>query len=414
MTADTVYSRGRGQLLFVSTRFLFPVDSGGKIRTTQILRGLKGGQFAVRLVSPATASLVEQYELELKGICDEFSWWPAARTGLLRTLRRVSYGLNRLPIPVRSDWSAAAARLVDRAMAEDPDVVVFDFVHAAVLAPRQITSPSVLFTHNVESEIFARHEQVARNPLLGALWRNQTGKMRAFEVEALGRFDVVVAVSERDARAFKEENGAVRTVVIPTGVDPDYFLYHEPTSDDHVVFCGSMDWLANQDAVAFFLDAVWDRIASQVPGARFTIIGRAPPSGLVERAARRKANWTFTGYVDDVRPYMKGAAVSVIPMRVGGGTRLKVYEAMAAGTPVVSTSVGVEGLPVTDGTHYLCADDPDLFADSVVALLRDHARRRAISRQARQLVEAEFSYLAAARVFEQACCLAMEHRRAAI
>ena len=399
---------GRQKLLFVSPRFLFPADSGGKIRTTQILRGLKGGLFSVRLVSPATPELVERYGTELSGICDEFHWWPQPKNVGLRALRRALHAVSHLPIPVRSDWSASAAEFVERVVSECPDVVVFDFAHSAVLAPSTIRSPSVLFTHNVETEILARHGQVARNPLIKALWRDQARKMRAFEAAALARFDVVIAVSERDALTFKAVNGAVRTLVIPTGVDPEYFRYHEPTQDDHIVFCGSMDWLANQESVGFFLDAMWDRIVSQVPNARFTVIGRAPPSSLVQRATRRKVNWTFTGFVDDVRPYMRGAAVLVVPLRVGGGTRLKVFEAMAAGTPVVSTTVGVEGLPVIDGTHYLCADDPEHFADSVVTLLRDRERRAVMARRARQLVEAEFSYKAAAKAFEQACQVAVE------
>ena len=412
MTAATNASKQRPlQLLFVSPRFLFPADSGGKIRTTQLLKGLNGGNYSVRLVSPGTPGLAERFESELRSVCDEFSWWPEPRASRLRPLRRALYALNRLPISVRSDWSVPAAQLVQQAIARHPDVVVFDFVHSVVLAPRVLAQPTVLFTHNVEAEIFGRHERLATNSLLRALWRDQTRKMKAFETGALNRFDVVVAVSDRDARAFQEENSAIRTVVIPTGVDPEYFRYHEPTSDDHIVFCGSMDWLANREAVGFFLDAIWDRIVSRVPGARFTVIGREPPSSLVDRAKRRHENWTFTGYVDDVRPHMKGAAVSVIPMRVGGGTRLKVYEAMAVGTPIVSTSIGVEGLPIIDGADYVCADEPEQFADAVVGLLLDRERRVAIARRARQLVEMEFSYLRVARVFEEACRLAVERRR---
>ena len=409
-TTDTGQAR---DLLFVSPRFLFPVDSGGKIRTTQILRGLKGGRFSVRLVSPATPELVRKHSVELTEVCDDFRWWPLRQPGPLGPLARAMHVFDRLPIPVRTDWSDAGADLIARCMAEDPAVTVFDFVHSVVLAPPRLSTPSVLFTHNVESEIFERHARVARNTLLRALWRNQTEKMRRFESEALGRFDVVVAVSERDARAFRGECESVRTAVIPTGVDLDFFRFHEPASDNRVVFCGSMDWLANQEAVNFFLDEIWEPIAARVPDAQMTVIGRTPPPALVERATRRAVNWTFTGYVDDVRPYMRGAAVSVIPMRVGGGTRLKVYEAMAAGTPIVSTAIGVEGLPLVDGAHYLQADDPAAFSDAVVALLQDRSRRVTMARSARALVESRFSFVAAARVFEEACCRAVEYHQPA-
>jgi glycosyltransferase involved in cell wall biosynthesis len=164
-----------------------------------------------------------------------------------------------------------------------------------------------------------------------------------------------------------------------------------------------MDWLANQDAIKFFLEEVWDLISAQVPDAKMTVVGRSPPANLVDQARRRNLRWDFTGYVDDVRPYMQGAAVSVIPIRVGGGTRLKAYEAMAAGNPIVSTAIGIEGLPIVDGEHYLRADEAKPFAAAVVSLLRDVDTRMRIATQARALVESRFSYVVAARVFEDAC-----------
>lgn len=403
-------SRGTSELLFVSPRFLFPVDSGGKIRTTQILRGLKGGCFRVRLLSPATSELVAWYGAQLESVCDDFKWWPDESQKRTRPVTRALSAFSRLPIPVRSDWSRAAADCVRRGIDSRPAVTVFDFLHSVVLAPDAIQTPSVLFTHNVETEIFVRHANHARNALLRSIWRSQARKMRVFESAALQRFDVVVAVAERDAAAFHVAFADVQTAVIPTGVDPEFFEFHEPVSDDHVVFCGSMDWLANQEAIDFFLMEVWDRINARVPHARFTVIGRSPPAWLVEKAVRRRVNWTFTGYVDDVRPFMKGAAVSVIPMRVGGGTRLKAYEAMAAGTPIVSTTIGVEGLPVEHENHYIRADDPLGFADAVCSLLLDRDRRSGMARRARHLVESRFSYLNAARVFEDACRLAMNSR----
>lgn len=412
MSLETPIDTGRSrELLFVSPRFLFPVDSGGKIRTTQILRGLKGGRFSVRLLSPATPELVRRHSAELREVCDDFRWWPIRKPGPFGPLARAVHVASSLPIPVRTDWSTDGARLIAQCMAKAPAVTVFDFVHSVVLAPPELSTPAVLFTHNVEAEIFERHARVARNAALRAMWRNQTDKMRRFESAALRRFDVVVAVSERDAQAFRGAYDGVRTVVIPTGVDLDFFRYYEPESGTRVVFCGSMDWLANQEAMGFFLDEIWERIVARVPDAQMTVIGRTPPPALVEKAARRALNWTFTGYVDDVRPHMQGAAVSVIPMRVGGGTRLKVYEAMAAGTPIVSTRVGVEGLPVGDGAHYLCADEPDAFADAVVALLGDRTRRIAMARSAREFVESRFSYVTAARVFEEACIHAVEYHR---
>ena len=168
--------------------------------------------------------------------------------------------------------------------------------------------------------------------------------------------------------------------VIPTGVDLDFFAWQAPSSQPQVMFIGSMDWPANQDGIQFFMDEVWPRVLRQVPVATMKVIGRTPPPWLVSRAPK---GWQFTGFVDDVRPHVAGSAVSVIPLRVGGGTRIKAYEAMALGIPVVSTTIGVEGLPVTDGEHYLRADGAEEFADAIVRLLSDAALRDTLSRRAR-------------------------------
>ena len=400
----------REVLLFVSPRFLFPVDSGGKIRTTQILRGLKGGRFSIRLASPMGPHSAQQYAQDLHTVCDEFVGWPERAVGRLNGFARLRHLPGRLPIPVATDYTRAAAAAVTRELQRRPSVVVFDFVHAAVLAPATLEAPAVLFTHNVEAEIFERHRQVAGNRLMRALWTNQHRKMRDFESQALGRFDVVVAVSERDSRKFAADYGTAAPVVIPTGVDLDFFSFEPPRREHDIVFCGSMDWLANQDGVQFFMEEVWPRIIAQAPQAKMTVVGRAPPAALVEAAARRGYAWKFTGFVDDVRPHMSGAAVSVIPLRIGGGTRLKVFESMAMGPAIVSTSIGVEGLPVTPGRHCIVADDAAAFAQATVTLLRDAERRSQISLDARRYVEANFGYSVAAQAFERACGLAIDRR----
>lgn len=391
------------ELLFVSTRFLFPVDSGGKIRTTQILRGMKGGKYRIVLASPATRELVNRYASELQSVCDEFEWWPEPAKGPAFHYTRMRFLPGSLPIPVRTDRHPAGMRLVARNLAREPSVAVFDFAHAAVLAPDAIDCPSVMFTHNVEAEIFRRHIEVASNPVFRMIWRNQYRKMFAFEKRSLNLFDVVVTVAERDSEQFANDYAVTNAHVIPTGVDLDFFEYRPPESNRDVVFCGSMDWLANQEGVRYFMDEVWDKVAAEIPDARMTIVGREPPESLVEAAARRKLNWEFTGFVDDVRPFLQGTAASVIPLRVGGGTRLKAFEAMAMGSPIVSTSIGMEGLPVTPGVHYLRADDAGSFAEAIVGLLEDDALRRRISRDSRQFVEENFSYRVAAESFQAAC-----------
>ncbi len=400
----------RPRLLFVSTRFLFPIDSGGKIRTEQILRGMKGGAFHVTLMSPARPGSHDRYRVQLDAVCDQYLFWDEPNPRLATRLLRARHILSCLPISVRSDLDVRGVAMVGAAVERDFDVVVFDFAHAAILAPDNLLIASVLFTHNVEAEIYARHAQRSANGITRAAWANQHKKMVRFERKVLRKFDVVVAVSERDATMIRTDYGASCVQVIPTGVDLDYFKYDEPVRDNDIVFCGSMDWLANQDGVTHLMDEIWPRIAEAVPDARATIVGRAPPAALIERAKRRRLNWVFTGYVDDVRTFVGGAAVAVIPLRIGGGTRLKVFEAMAMGTPVVSTSIGVEGLNLVPDAHYLDANDPEMFAAQTLRLMKDRHKRTSLSRAARAIVDAQFSYQAAAEAFAAACQRAIDIR----
>lgn len=398
------------QLLFVSTRFLFPVDSGGKIRTTQVLRGLLGGAFDITLASPAPAGAEQRFAAELASVCNRFVSWPEQPRGLAFDLQRAALLASDLPVPVATDRSAAGLATVSKLLSERPNLVVIDFPHAAVLAPNAFEVPSVMFTHNVEAEIFARHAKVATSFWRKWVWRNQHRKMVEFERNTLRRFDAVIAVAERDAQAFRRDWAIPNVSVISTGVDLDFFAYQGPGPSETCVFIGSMDWLANIDGIEFFMDAVWPRIVSQRPNAKMLVVGRSPPPALVDRA--RGLNWQFTGFVDDVRPYVKDCAVSVIPLRIGGGTRLKVYEAMAMGCPVVSTAIGVEGLPVEDGVHYRRADDAADTAARVTELFDDRAAAERQARAARAYVEENFSFRSVAREFESICLNAMRGRAA--
>lgn len=353
---------------------------------------------------PAGDSGLARYADEIEAISDELVLWDErVGSGLLDFIRKGMQLGSRYPVPVISDYDENGARAVRNVLGDHPDVIVFDFPHSAVLAPKCINIPSVLFTHNVEAEIFERHWKLARSPLMKLIWGSQYRKMRRYEKRVLSDFDTVVAVSERDCNFFGSQWQIDHCRTIPTGVDTRFFGYRLPDNSRQVVFCGSMDWMANIDGIEYFYEKVWPLIRTQVPDARMKIVGRKPPRTLVDRICNKSSEWEFTGFVDDVRDHIRGAAVFIIPLRVGGGTRIKAFEAMAMGSPVVSTSIGIEGLPVIDGVHYLCADDPASMADKVTALLRDDLLRTSISKAARQLVEEHYDFRRAARVFENIC-----------
>jgi glycosyltransferase involved in cell wall biosynthesis len=394
----------RPKLLFVSPRFLFPTDEGGKIRTASILRAMRGGMFEITLASPAPPNHAA-FAAELEGVCDRFVPWPAPPRA---RIRRVMALADKLPVGVALDRHAAGRGVVAALLAQEPDVLLADFPHAAVLLPEDALGPaSVLFTHNVETEIFERHARVATGARR-LVWRQQARKMGTFERDACRRFDTVIAVSARDARALAERFGLSRVETIDTGVDLDFFAYSPPApkvppDGGTIVFTGVMDSPANIDGVDFLMNEAWPAIVRARPAARLVVAGRNPDPALVARARARGVAFTFTGFVDDIRPHIAAADVSVIPLRVGSGTRIKAFESMASGRPVVATGIGIEGLDTTPGEHFLQADTGPDIAAAVLRLLDDADLRARLAASARARLEERFSWSHVARQFERIC-----------
>jgi glycosyltransferase involved in cell wall biosynthesis len=395
------------RLLFISPRFLFPLNEGGKIRTVGMMRAMnKDGPFDITLVSPAPAD-VANYADDIASAADRFISWPATKTGKLAQVTGV---LGSLPASTASDRSAAGRAVIAEALAEKPDVVVADFPHSTVLLPDRLEPASVMFTHNLEAEILDRHAAVATG-WRRLVWRREAAKMDAFERATLRRFDSVVAVSERDEVALAKRYDLPVVRRIETGVDLEFHAYQAPRADGNVaVFAGAMDSRSNIDGIEFLLRAVWPRVHAVRPQARMLIAGRNPPPALVAEAAASGMNWHFTGSVDDIRPHLHEGDISLIPLRVGSGTRLKAFEAIASGLPVVSTTLGVEGLGLTPGEHFLAADSDAAFAEAILALLANAPRRIAMAEAGRALLEARYSWAVIARQFEAICLEAARSR----
>ena len=392
----------RPSLLFISPRFLFPTDEGGKIRTANILRQMKGGPFHIRLASPKPQNAAS-FKGDIDAVCDAFVDWPASKQNRLRRLAAL---LDRRPVSVASDLTSQGRAAVARALHDGPDLVVVDFPHAAVLTPAPFRVPSVCFTHNVETEIYERHARVATGAMR-LIWPGQVRKMRRFEETTLRRFDRVIAVSRRDATALRNRFGLTTVDPIDTGVDLDYFrTTPAPSGSNLVVFTGVMDSPANIEGIRFLINEVWPALTRLRPGVRASIIGRNPPAWL---KASAPPGFEFTGTVDDIRPHFAAGDLAVIPLTVGSGTRIKAFEAMAMGRPVVSTTVGVEGLDVVDGEHLLIADTGAAFAAAIDRLLADTALRFSLAQRARALVEQRFSWAQVARQFEAICLQALGH-----
>jgi glycosyltransferase involved in cell wall biosynthesis len=282
-------------------------------------------------------------------------------------------------------------------------VVVADFLAMAPNAVR-VAAPTLLFQHNVEAEIWRRHAETAHNPITAAFFRSQRNKMQHFEGDACRRFDHVVAVSEHDSALFRTRYGAPSVSVVQTGVDTDYFRPIGAASRDPctLVFTGSMDWMPNEEGITFFVRDVLPAVRRQVPEVRVLIVGRRPGPAL-HRLATEVAGVEVTGSVPDVRSFLSRATAAVVPLRVGGGTRLKIYEAMAMECPIVSTTIGAEGLPVLDGTHFLRADGATEMAQACVRLLTNQALARQLACCAADHVRLHFAWAAVADGFVAGC-----------
>lgn len=284
------------------------------------------------------------------------------------------------------------------------DVLVCDFLAPAVNVPPGLNCASILFQHNVEAMIWKRHYEVQKSAPKKAYLYRQWQKMRAFEAKMYPQFDCVVAVSREDRELMQREYGVKTIYDVPTGVDTAFFRPSglRERRPHNLVFTGSMDWLPNEDAIRYFTEQIMPRIRQAIPGVTLTVVGRDPYPGLVE-LSKRDPSVLVTGRVDDVRPFMEEAAVYIVPLRIGGGTRLKIFEAMAMEKPIVSTSIGAEGLPISDGEEILLADTPESFAEAVVRLLGQESFARELGTRAAEKVRAEFGWDIVADSFAAIC-----------
>ncbi|MBC8087573.1 MAG: glycosyltransferase, partial [Phycisphaerae bacterium] len=289
------------------------------------------------------------------------------------------------------------------------DVVIVDFLAPAAGVPDSLPLPVVLFEHNVETEIWRRHAETATRFLARRLFRVQESRMRQFEKQWCQRSNLVVAVSDADAVALEKDFGAIKPIAVPTGVDTDYFVPQgkRPREAALFVFVGSMDWLPNEEGVKWFCEAVWPEVRRKIPNARFRIVGRSP-SSAVKALADDKNGVEVTGSVPDVRPHLEAATAMLVPLRIGGGTRLKIFEAMGMECPVISTTIGAEGLPVTDGTHLLIADDVASTVKACADIVSNPARASSIAGAAAQFVRRHHSWAGVAQAFGEACDVAVK------
>lgn len=402
------------KILWLKTELLHPVDKGGKIRTYQMLKELKQDHHVTYLTLDDGTSSAGATESALE-YCHKLIKVPhqtVPKFSLSFYAELFSNLFSSLPYAVKKyDSSAMRQALIEQIATGNFDVFVCDFLAPASNVPGVFQCPTVLFQHNVEAMIWQRHYTVQSNFLKRTYLKNQWKKMHSFERDMCRRFDVVASVSENDTRVIKQEYGVENVFDVPTGVDIDFFRPDSTVKPklNSLVFTGSMDWLPNEDAIRYFTDEILPLIKQQLPDVTLTVVGRDPYPGLLE-LSKRDPSVIVTGRVEDVRPYIDSAAAYIVPLRIGGGTRIKIYEAMAMEKPVISTSIGAEGLPLVDGKEIVLADTAGDFASAVIGVLQDETRSSELARSAATTVREKFAWKNAADEFAAICERAINRR----
>ncbi|HEY6247763.1 MAG TPA: glycosyltransferase [Pyrinomonadaceae bacterium] len=395
------------RILWLKTELLHPVDKGGKIRTYNMLKELKSDHHITYLTLD-DGSADDKAPEQAIDYCHDLICIPHRQREKFSPGFYVELFANlgsRLPYAIKKYESPSMRNTVSKLVQDGRvDVVICDFLAPAINVARDLNCPSVLFQHNVEAMIWKRHFEVQANQLKKSYLRIQWQKMRSFELDQCRRFDAVVAVSAGDREQIKNEYSVERVFDVPTGVDTEFFRSSGASSiaPHNLVFTGSMDWLPNEDAMNYFIGQVLPLIRSSIPDVSLTVVGRNPYPSLLEMSKRDSAI-LVTGRVDDVRPFMEKAAVYIVPLRIGGGTRLKIFEAMSMKKAIVSTTVGAEGLPVSDGNELCIADAPGSFAAAVIQLLTNPELAEQMGERAGKVVREKFGWAGVAKRFAEIC-----------
>ena len=387
----------RPRLLFLCHTLPYPPDLGAHIRTYNTLR-LLAREFRITMLccyrrqDRPTAADVENGLAELRKLVDEVYAFPVEQT--LSRSRFVSDHVrslvHRRPYTEYVYESGAFRRQLDAALASGPfDLVHIDSLDLAGYLGNFEPAMVVCVHHNVESQLLRRRAEGERSPLARRYILYQADRVEELERHWCGRFALNIAVSEHDRRELQMLSKSARFLVVPNGVDTRQFLVHEGPQRG-MVFVGGTQWFPNRDALVHFADDILPRLRERGVDEPVAWVGRA--SEPMIRHYGEEYGIHLTGYVPDIRPYVDAAACYVVPLRIGGGTRLKILDAWASGKAIVSTSIGCEGLDARDGENILIRDDPDSFADAVKSVLLDPDLRRRLGRAARQTAESTYDW----------------------
>ncbi len=287
-------------------------------------------------------------------------------------------------------WSRSVERSLQKLVDTTPfDIIQTEFIHMGSY-DIDTGAARIIDSHNVEYDLFRRQWKNARSPLRRMHYYDEYRKIHREETQVYRKHDLVLLTSDRDAGIVAEMAPDARTFVLPNGVDSAYFTPGDvPPEPGTLVFSGIMKYLPNYDGVWFFIEQILPAVAAKVPGVKLIVVGAEPPAWLKAMGSGRV---TFTDRVDDVRPWVRKGTVNIVPLRMGGGTRLKILESFSMRIPVVATPIGAEGIDAAHGESIMIAERPPDFAESVVRLLKDAALRKKLTTNAYELMRERYEW----------------------
>ena len=379
-------------ILFLSTEIPFPLDHGHHLRTYHVLRIL-AKEHKIYFVCFAKDGVRVEYQRKLEEMCERVDIFTLRFRGWRQLMLVLLNLFSTLPLIAQKYYDARVAahikKLIDEAKI---DLIHIDLLHIASYRRGLNSTPAILVNHNVESLRMLRWARVERNLLLKGFLLYQHLKLKNFEKSICREFDRCAVVSDYDKEFLFQLCGGGNFVTIPNGVDVSYFQVSDviliPNS---LVWVGSMSGPYNRDAVIYFLKEIWSHIQSVIYDAKVMFVGSSP-ANLLERVAKKSPNVEYTGYVDDVRSYVAQASVFIAPLRSGSGTKIKVLNAMSQGKPVVTTSIGAEGIEAKSDEEIIVADDPQEFAEKTIYLLQHPKVAEQIGLRARKVIEEKYDW----------------------
>jgi len=387
-------------ILMLTQVLPYPTDSGPKVKTLNVIKYL-AQHHEVTLISFVRGDQSADAE-QLRAYCRTVHCVPMQRTAMADGMALLRSVINGQPwLILRDDRAAMHAKVAEVLQAEKFDVIHADQHNMAQFAPRAAGVRRVLDTHNALWLLYQRMADTTEMGLTKFLYRRDWKLLKRYEGQVCREFDAVLAVSEEDKAALVQAGApAEKITVLPITVDSDAFAPVQPDADaQNIIHLGTMYWQPNVDGVLWFLREVWPLIRAQKPDAHCDICGARPPES-VRALGGAGSGVNVTGYVADPAPYLQKAGVMIVPVRAGGGMRVKILNNMSMCLPIVSTTIGSEGIAVEHEKHLLIADTSADYAAAVLRLLDDRALARRLGENGRALVLERYDYRAACRVLE--------------